>query len=504
MIRQTLNFVYTIKNLTFITQRTVMRGGFRPTLTARMKYRIFSLMLKDLQESGLMEDEDTRKRLANLSKKTEYSQALKEIQPKLELLNTKSLLDYYELTIQRNSPLESLLQFYYIFNAKIIELTKTDLLRFLRLSIHQRPKEDYDRLKLERESNDLFNKNKLMYSARHKEISEKKRKYQQLYVRLMEHYYEHLSKGLLKGVLPAPPGSEYLNVDASDLIPSYSLVFQNVEKVIEDNWSEVRDSFSIKELITVLVGFSIAQEGSDYFYESLGESLLAHANEMEISDIDCFLNTYPHELWTKSELMKQRPDLLISCYDHIFNKLLTELPKINKELFLSLLQGFLSVHPTLYKSNTLLNTFIMCSMKMISNKQLTDEEVTKFLELLSEYVQSNTNLNVQTIAECTYKLYLTNIDLNQLTITNITSILWSFYRMNYLPREYFGELLEKGIEKVKEANLQLTDALTLTQLMEDSKLLIKVENKVPSKNKWVLTKIIEDLKKLASTEDLFN
>jgi hypothetical protein len=481
-----------------------MKGGFRPTLTARMKYRIFSFMLKDLQESGLVEDEDRRKELAIVTRKTEYSQTPKEVQPRLELLNNKSLLDYYELIIQRKSPLESLLQFYYILNTKIPELTKTDILRFLSLSIHQKPKEDYARLKLERETNDLFNKNKLMYSARHKEVSEKRRRYQQLHVRLMEHYYEHLAKGMLKDVLPAPPGNEYLNIDASDLIPSYSLVFQNVEKVIEEYWNKTRDCFNVKELITVLVGFSIAQEGSDYFYESLGESLLAHSNEMDITDIDCFLNTYPHGLWMKSEIMKQRPDLLISCYGSIFNKLLTELPTINKELFLSLLQGFLSVHPNLYKSNTLLDTFIMRSMEMISNKQLTDEEVTKLLELLTEFVQSNTNLNVQAIGEYIHKLYLTNIDLNQLTITNITSILWSFYRMDYLPKEYFGELLEKGIEKVKEANLKLTDVLTLTQLMENSKLLIKVEKKIPSRNSWILTKTVEDLRKLTASEDLFN
>ena len=234
---------------------------------------------------------------------------------------------------------------------------------------------------------------------------------------------------------------------------------------------------------------------------------LIHVNELDLLDIDTFLNTYPHRLWLNADLMKSKPELLKACYEFILDKITKEIQTLSKDLYLSLFQGFLSIDKKICDLSNPMDAFIIRFFEMINKNKLSKMEILKFLELLSEFILSNeqTNpiLDIESLAKHIHKYYLTKVNINKFTIFDITSLLWSFYRMNTLPKDYFTEIFEKVIEMIKKVDLNTRDSVKLTQLMENCKLLMKVEKKLPSKNVYVVKTTLDNILMQTAVEDLF-
>jgi len=505
-----------LKNLPF---RTVMEGGYKPNLATRIKFKLFKRIYDNLRTDSALEDDELP--IEN-KRDAQEKEPLPEL-PKLEGLDGSGLLNFFEGTVTNAKSVDKIhprimLHFYHTLNSKILELTKDEIIRFLQFSVLYKPKEIYyEKEKPANEYRNKFNSMQFNYSNRHREIAERAMDNMDLRFILWHHYARHLKKGMLKGLFKETPDIDHMDISTADVIPTYSLVFQNIEKMLFRYWDSIDPTgkhkqttvLTMKDLISVLCGFSVAQEGSDYLYETLGgEYILPYSENMDKTDIDAFLNMFPHQIWaTQTEFLRQETKPIKACYEIICQKVMREMQNpISKELFFSLFQGITSVDPRLAHTGKVVDICLVKFMGFLISQKLARIEVLKFLELLSHCIADHAkilnkkNFNTEGITKCIYDFYVSKPDFKKSSISEKVSVLWNFYLMKTVKMPYLEGIIDQVIQEIERIDRKEGDFKLLASLGEDAKLMHEICKDAKPKYCKNLEKIITEIDSLDMTK----
>ena len=443
MIRRVLRLAHLM--VPCISYRGIFKGLHDPSIATQMKNMFFNFLKEEA-----FGDEDNSEMLNQTTQ------------------NPDSLLKQYETLIKTDSPRDAFAKFYSDFSSSIGTLTKEDILRFLNLSTINSINELYGRKDKQIE---LFHKIRQNQIARHYSTSG------MLPIKALTNSYKNISKGIVENIFGFTE-----NFDVNSL---RSFIFQALEKPIT---LFIGKGCTVKELITVIEAFIAAQEGTEYFYESLGEGLLLKTKDFNIEDIDHFLNLFPHELLVGYDSMVQ--NFFTPSYYMLLTKVIKEVNTLDTKTFLSIFQGILTISPRICDLKEVMEVCFTRLVQILEKNELTNKQIAKFLEMLATHIETNESIIIDTraLANYVYILHLSKIDLDNLSIEEIMSILISFYRMKALSSEHFSQLFEKCIEKIKSTeNNQL-------EVKEDLKILIEIGHQLSSPNVSILKAIANNIR----------
>jgi hypothetical protein len=203
------------------------------------------------------------------------------------------------------------------------------------------------------------------------------------------HVIDHMKEGLKLNYLRDlikdynPGQDDVLRKDIYDVIEVYKTLFRNIEMVIHEELN--RGSIDHREILDVLIGFSIAGEATDVLLERILEVIYPNLKEGKytLHDLELIINHFPQELWVNSPNHKAKAT---EFNQTIADIILKEVDKFSNRELISFFQAF-SNTPRIPRN--LLNKMLNRFTNLAKNDSLLKKEFLDFLEIYAIMVKGD-------------------------------------------------------------------------------------------------------------------
>lgn len=298
----------------------------------------------------------------------------------------------------------------------------------MRALSYYRPKEE-EQYAREAKHKGYVSKTQDIFTDKHRKLLKKRAYANATPITLVaDHFREGLKLNYLKDIIKdmSPTTEEITEKDIYDVLEIYRVLFNNLELVVHNELN--KGAIDHREIIDVLVSFSISGECSNILNERILEILMPNLKEGKytLHDLELIINYFPQTFWTESLLHNSGKT---QFNETIADLVLPEVEKMSKHNLFSFFQAF-SRTPKF--PSELLNKMLNQFVELMDQNKLTKSEFIQFLEIFAIMVDNDTVKQNQVDSVLLIKIasefIATNLGKSEylFTFDEVTELYWIF------------------------------------------------------------------------------
>jgi hypothetical protein len=378
-------------------------------------------------------------------------------------------------------------------------VSKKDIINFLELLSHFKPKI------LEK---NILPKNitqigsEILFSKKHEEEYLRLTAPKDIFGQFALHVKKNMNLNLISKIFKISEkfsNKENTMENIDDLLGLYNTLFRNIELKIIDDIGNGRVSYNYKECVIFIKSFSIAQEGTNMFFELLMRKVVKHFNDLTLSELECVLNYLPHELYNNKEFkvdldLDSNPDSkskekyvetgrtksVSEFYENSYKKIIEGITEVSDELFLNLFQGCLKIK---FVDIEVIGSFLLefdnriskhnddskyrdkdndkDNYKEIKENKDKNKDIKKFvfdfLQILTYFIRNDIDeiflesIDYNILWKSIYDTFLIK-NLNEFKLKEISTLFWTMYHFKSITNDKII-FFEKRIKEILQGYL---------------------------------------------------